>query len=271
MNANTSSLAHDIYPVSTAWLEQEIQAAISRRDVTAIQKLVAQDAFRTVPDSGQAGLLSKALQKGFSAGALAILEHRTSTSLTAPDGTSLLAMSARAGDLTVCEALIARGAQVDADSPHCGTPLCEAASKGHAAVCSYLLACGADPNHNHSPGGGGPLSRALYRDAVDVCRVLVDAGADPAAIEPGARQDYLTPFQSAIAFCPAEVASFFIDSFPHLLFQPTLDGRSMVELADNSNRSLVLAAVTASAISIELCEETAPQSNRMNINNFGPL
>lgn len=74
-------------------------------------------------------------------------------------GLTPLHVAAAAGNVTVVQALLARGADVKATTPHGETPLHSAARTGSGAVAA-LLAAGADPNR-YDRHGDLPLHLAL--------------------------------------------------------------------------------------------------------------
>ena len=95
-----------------------------------------------------------------------------------------LSWAARNDRAEAIEALVARGASLDADV-YRGTALAWAASCGRTDSLRRLLALGADPNARTSFGGPdhGEAATALHLaaegDRVDVIRALLEAGADP--------------------------------------------------------------------------------------------
>jgi len=85
-----------------------------------------------------------------------------------------LHLAAEAGDTEACKALIAAGADVNAQTHNGSTPLHWAKN---AEVCEVLIAYGADVNaqtHN----GNTPLHLAAYTGRLSVCEPLIAAGAD---------------------------------------------------------------------------------------------
>ncbi|WP_320670548.1 ankyrin repeat domain-containing protein [Patulibacter defluvii] len=95
-----------------------------------------------------------------------------------------LAWAARNGRDGAIEALVARGARVDADV-HRGTALAWAAANGHAATIAMLVRLGADPDGRSTFGGPEhgegvvPLHLAAQYGHGDAIAALLDAGADP--------------------------------------------------------------------------------------------
>jgi len=88
---------------------------------------------------------------------------------------SLLMLAALKGLFTVCEQLIAKGADVNKPG---WTPLHYAATHGHISVMNLLL-----DNHAYidaaSPNGSTPLMMAALYGTPAAVRVLLEAGADP--------------------------------------------------------------------------------------------
>lgn len=88
---------------------------------------------------------------------------------------SLLMLAALKGLFTVCEQLIAKGADVNKPG---WTPLHYAATHGHISVMNLLL-----DNHAYidaaSPNGSTPLMMAALYGTPAAVKVLLEAGADP--------------------------------------------------------------------------------------------
>ena len=89
--------------------------------------------------------------------------------------------AARYGHASVASVLIAAGADVDAKNRTGGTPLHMAAYYGgsdRASVISVLIGAGADVNAKNNDGGGTPLHDAASRGHAPVVSILIAAGAD---------------------------------------------------------------------------------------------
>lgn len=88
---------------------------------------------------------------------------------------SLLMLASLKGLLTLCEQLIAKGADVNKPG---WTPLHYAATHGHVGVMNLLL-----ENHAYidaaSPNGSTPLMMAALYGTPTAVKVLLEAGADP--------------------------------------------------------------------------------------------
>jgi ankyrin repeat protein len=96
-----------------------------------------------------------------------------------------LAWAARSDRLDALSALVAHGADADADV-YRGTALAWAAASGRARAVGRLVELGADPNHGATFGGPqhGESITALHLAAqngqIDAIRTLLAVGADPA-------------------------------------------------------------------------------------------
>ena len=124
---------------------------------------------------------------------------KTKVNLKAAGGHTALMAATRGLHLEIVRALVAAGADVNAQSKQSGTALSLACSRlmdqatirggaidqsGHVAVARLLLAAGADPNVQDS-SGWTPLIQASRDGLSDIIQDLLDAGADV-----NARTDY---------------------------------------------------------------------------------
>ena len=91
-----------------------------------------------------------------------------------------LIAAAKKGDADMVEALLAKGANVNAKNEYGATALTFAADKGHLAVIKVLLQNKADVNIRDTFYKATPLDWAFMRKHVDVIKVLVEAGASGA-------------------------------------------------------------------------------------------
>jgi ankyrin repeat protein len=95
-----------------------------------------------------------------------------------------LAWAARSDRVDALDALVARGARLEADV-YRGTPLMWAAAQGRAAAVRRLIALGADPNGRSTFGGpehgvgAVPLHLAAQGCHLEAIEALLEAGADP--------------------------------------------------------------------------------------------
>ena len=84
----------------------------------------------------------------------------------------------RKGDTASVEALIAKGANVNAAWRYGETPLFFACDRGFASVVKVLLEHGAEVNVKDSFYGMTPVTRAADKDRVDIVKMLLARGAN---------------------------------------------------------------------------------------------
>ena len=93
----------------------------------------------------------------------------------ASGGQSALLVAAYGGHVDVVEALLAKGAEVDAVDNFGKTPLMGAAEVGHADIVRVLLAAGADVNARAKSGANA----LTWASDAKVRALLLQAGAKP--------------------------------------------------------------------------------------------
>jgi ankyrin repeat protein len=98
--------------------------------------------------------------------------------IQAPPLDEELLEAARKGDLPAVQALVGKGANIEAQSRYGQTPLFFAARNGHAPVVRFLLGKGAKTDVKDSFYKMSLLSAAADRGGVDVVAALLDAGAN---------------------------------------------------------------------------------------------
>ena len=100
--------------------------------------------------------------------------------------TWLLGSAARGGILWLVEKLVSEGADVNYRDDFGGTPLMDAAYKGHAKIVDFLLRHGADPSMTDEGGilalGATALHRAAMAGSEATVKILLAYGADVNAI-----------------------------------------------------------------------------------------
>jgi len=96
------------------------------------------------------------------------------------DGWTLLHLAAFFGHKDLTNALLDRGAEIDARStnPMKNTPLHAAAAGGHVAVVDLLARRGADVNARQEGGGWTALHAAAQNGNLEMVRTLLFHGAD---------------------------------------------------------------------------------------------
>lgn len=92
-----------------------------------------------------------------------------------------LIAAARAGNVAAVQALLAKGAKLNAVNRRGDSPLSEASQKGNLEVTQLLLAKGASVNLGSPPLSFTPLSKAAMNGHLDVVRFLVGSCADVSA------------------------------------------------------------------------------------------
>jgi len=98
--------------------------------------------------------------------------------LAAQDLNEDLLEAVRKGDAPSVEALIAKGANVNASWRYGETPLFFACDRGFTPVVKVLLEHGADVNIKDSFYGMTPVTRAADKDHVDIVKMLLAKGAN---------------------------------------------------------------------------------------------
>lgn len=97
--------------------------------------------------------------------------------MQAPALDEQLLEAARKGDLATVQALIGKGANIEAQSRYGQTPLFFAARNGHAPVVRFLLGKGAKTDVKDSFYRMSLVAAAADRGGVEVIKALLDAGA----------------------------------------------------------------------------------------------
>ena len=122
-----------------------------------------------------------------------LLETGGGATVRSRNGFTPLLFAAQQGNLDVARLLLSAGADVREAAPDGiggdtnaralfkedteASALLVAIDSGHAAMAHFLLARGADPNHDGA--GRTPLHAAVQRQMPEVVRALLEAGADP--------------------------------------------------------------------------------------------
>lgn len=93
-------------------------------------------------------------------------------------GETILALAAKGGNVTLIEAILSKGADVNAQNPSSPSALHVAAKAGNQAAAELLIKHGADVNLK-APAGPTPLQEAVIYGRRPVVDLLVKAGAKP--------------------------------------------------------------------------------------------
>lgn len=109
------------------------------------------------------------------------------------DGSSLLAIAARTGNLELIEFLLNNRGSLERRNRYGDTPLLLAVSQNHGEVVRRLVKAGADIN----PAGWTPLHYAIYGNRLDLARFLVDQGAKLDLRAPNGRTALMLATQQA--------------------------------------------------------------------------
>ena len=108
-----------------------------------------------------------------------LFDHGASVSIRGENGLTPLHLVAREGTKEAVQALIRRGADVNAGSPPVdNTPLHDAAKYAQPVVVQILLEAGAEINARNR-SDVTPLYKAAKFNSPEVVELLLDAGADP--------------------------------------------------------------------------------------------
>lgn len=91
---------------------------------------------------------------------------------------TLLHIAACKNDVTMCNLLIDRGADINAKNDNGETPLHLAAYNGYTNICKLLIDKGANVNAKQWCGGMTPLHRAVCRNKLETCKVLIKNNAN---------------------------------------------------------------------------------------------
>src|SRR6516164_7741339 len=109
--------------------------------------------------------------------------------LAAQDLNEELLDAVRKGDAPGVEALIVKGASVNASWRYGETPLFFACDRGFTPVVKVLLEHGAEVNIKDTFYGMTPAARASDKDHVDIVRILLAKGADADSVLMGGAED----------------------------------------------------------------------------------
>ncbi len=159
--------------------------AVVGEDVVQIQELVARGFDPNARDPDGQPAIIRALRADAPRSALALAQlPGTDVNVRNKAGETPLMMAALKGQPEVCQALIARGAEVRLSG---WTPLHYAAAGNSLAVTQFLLRQGADVDAR-APNGRTALMLAALHGSEEIVDTLLAAGADAAASDRNANQ-----------------------------------------------------------------------------------
>jgi ankyrin repeat protein len=250
-----------------------LRAAIEQGDIAACRAMLDKGADPNAPLSDLGTLFTYAISKGFTKGALLMLNFGASLEATTEAQISPLRCTSPRNDIVMCRELLSRGAVVDAADAIGGTALYMAARYSSSDVGKLLIEAGADI---YSCDGNGltafhrsVVSRAPK--AVEFVKLAISAGAHPDYVPAAPPHDYLTPFQEALKSGAHEVVAYLIDNYGDLLEKPTLDGRKLTEIVSRSNAPLLMAALTVRSVGERLDAAHDAPTQETSSEGFGPL
>ena len=154
-----------------------LMAASRHGNLLAMEALLdaGVDPNRPVAETGLVAMHFAATGKAVSL----LFDHGASVSIRGENGLTPLHLVAREGTPEAVQALIRRGADVNAGSPPVdNTPLHDAAKYAQPVVVQILLEAGAEINARNR-SDVTPLYKAAKFNSPEVVELLLDAGADP--------------------------------------------------------------------------------------------
>jgi uncharacterized protein len=153
--------------------------AVMRSDHTAVKTLLEHGADLNAPQNDGMTALHWAAQNGDLTMTQALLHAGANVNAsTRIGGYTPLQIAAKNGHATTVEALLAGGANAGAPDTYGTTPLMLAAASGSAQAVTALLRAGADVNARESGKGETALMLAAANDRADAMQVLLAHGAD---------------------------------------------------------------------------------------------
>jgi ankyrin repeat protein len=178
--------------------------------------------------------------------------------------------------LTVCRALIERGADPDRITIDGSTPLHRAARKGHVEIVKYFVGVGARINRTSNDGLCAlDFAVSTTKGEVEMLKIiefLISKGASSSQLPAEPRPNHLTPFQRAVALNAGAAVTYFVDNCRENPAQSTLDGRSMLDLATGSSAKQALhMALTERAVAQGVNSTEQISATPSSLATFFPL
>jgi ankyrin repeat protein len=157
----------------------ELPDAVLADDLGTARKLIQQGANVKAANSYGVTPLSIACTNGNGPMVRLLLDAGADPNTVLPGGETVLMTASRTGDVAAVNALIERGAKVDAREPATGqTALMWAAAEGNVEAIQALLKAGADPTVRLESGFDALLF-AVREGRIGAVRTLLKAGISP--------------------------------------------------------------------------------------------
>jgi len=152
---------------------------VMRRGFQDLAVMLARHDKLPIP-SPDAAILVDAIEAGDLDGVMEALIVGISPNSLDFSARPVLALAARKGNIRILEALVNRGAKIDAKDEIGFTALMEAARDGQMDAAIYLLGVGASPRQKGKPSALslGVIHMAALSDKPEMVSLIVEAGAD---------------------------------------------------------------------------------------------
>jgi hypothetical protein len=273
--SHTSS-ATGLIPHSQEGLARRLRSSINAMDLNACRQALTEGANPNVKyaPARQYTIFTHAIAKRFTAGVLLMLEHGASVEAKRERGfISPLFTAAYANNAEICEALLSRGARVDARNFSRSTALLTAARSACIDVGNLLVKGGADLSiydRRHRTA----LHKAVASKnagALEFVKLLLGAGAEPNFVPPTPAPDYRTPFQWALTHATPDVVAYLVENYIDLVDQPTLAGQDLLDIASGANAKFLLAARAARSVECAIGSGAGSPTGLAATKSIGPL
>lgn len=152
----------------------DLQFAVINDRAALVREVLAKGADANAVDAEGVSMLVLAARNGSGGAVDALLAGGAKVNARTPTGDSALMTAALVGNLEIAKKLRLKGAELEGPG---WTPLLYAATGGHAAMITYLLAEGANINAQ-SPNGTTALMMAIREGKGPAVTLLMAKGAD---------------------------------------------------------------------------------------------
>jgi ankyrin repeat protein len=253
----------------------QLSRAIFHRDRRLLEQLL--DAGGDVNAAGDGygrPLLVQAIVEGRDDCARLLIQRGAALGMTGSGGLPLT-LATRFGNEEICRVLLNAGAPINGCDGSGKTALLEAITLERPTICRLLVERGADV-HEESRHGWLPLNASMRAGALaeEIVRILVTAGADPSKVPSRAiagQKVPLSAFQAAVELGHIHHVEYLMTACGENPQQTTVDGRSMLELATDSDMyQHLLSSMTQASIISEVTDRLANHSIGRS-NGLSPL